>query len=257
MAGSLPVPQVRPIPRRSPLVTHSAQPIIIFTHIPKTSGTSFRKSLVEANVPAELIYVYPGTRRFLRERRRARAFVWGHAPYGVHAMLRREVRYLTFLRDPIDRAVSFYYFVKDSDPREYVHPARADAEAHTITEFFALRRYQNWQARFIAGLPYHLLYPRLDCPAFDREVGRRATAHLRDAYVFGLQERFGESLELFERRLGWSGRVPVVPQKKTATRPALAGLDPETVAALEASNHLDCKLYRFAVANFERQADGH
>ena len=82
-------------------------------------------------------------------------------------------------------------FVKHSDPREYVHPARADAEAHTITEFFALRRYQNWQARFIAGLPYHLLYPRLDHAAFDREVGRRATAHLRDAYVFGLQERFG------------------------------------------------------------------
>jgi hypothetical protein len=234
----------------------AAPPIVVFTHIPKTSGTSFRKSLVEPNVPAELIYVYPGTRRFLQQRRRPRAFVWGHVPYGVHAMLRREVRYLTFLRDPIDRAVSFYYFVKDSDPREYVHPARADAEAYSITEFFQLRQYQNWQARFIAGLPYHLLYPRLDSPAFDREVGRRARAHLRDRYVFGLQERFPESLELFGARMGWSGSVAVAPQKKTATRPALAGLDPETVVSLENSNQLDCELYRFAVANFEGQRGG-
>lgn len=238
------------------LVTRSEAPIVVFTHIPKTSGTSFRKSLVEPNVPAELIYPYPGARRFLRERRRPRAFVWGHVPYGVHAALRREVRYFTFLRDPVDRAVSFYYFVKDSDPAEYVHPARADAEALTITEFFECRRYQNWQARFLAGLPYHRLYPRIDRASFDREVGRRAVAHLRDRYVYGLQERFEESLALFERRLGWSGRVSVAPQKKTATRPTVGRLDPETVAALENANQLDCALYRFAVDNFEAQAGG-
>jgi hypothetical protein len=171
----------------------------------------------------------------------------------VHVALRREVRYVTFLRDPIDRAVSFYHFVKDSDPNEYVHPARADAEAYSLTDFFRLRRYQNWQARFIAGLPYHYVYPRIGSDAFDAEVGRRAIAHLRDDYLFGLQERHDDSLELLERRLGWDGRTTVERQKKTATRPRLESLDPDTVAALEESNHLDCELYRFAQATFERQ----
>lgn len=231
------------------------RPIVVFTHIPKTSGTSFRKSLVEPNVPAELIYPYPGARRFLVERRRARAFIWGHVPYGVHVALRREVRYVTFLRDPIDRAVSFYHFAKDSDPQQYVHPARADAEAYSLPDFFRLRRYQNWQARFIAGLSYHYLYPRLDAGAFDAEVGRRAVAHLRDDYVFGLQERFEDSLGLLERRLGWSRRETVDRHKQTATRPDLESLDPETVAALTEANHLDCELYRFAQATFEGQAD--
>lgn len=233
----------------------SGQPIVVFTHIPKTSGTSFRKSLVEPNVPAELIYPYPGARRFLAERRRGRAFIWGHVPYGVHVALRREVRYVTFLRDPIDRAVSFYHFAKDSDPRKYVHPARADAEACSLTEFFRLRRYQNWQARFIAGLPYHYLYPRVAGGAFDEEVGRRAVSHLRDAYVFGLQERFEESLQVLERELGWSRRTTVDRQKQTATRPGLESLDPATAAALAKSNHLDCELYRFAQAAFEGRVD--
>lgn len=228
--------------------------IVVFTHIPKTSGTSFRKSLVEPNVPAGLIYPYPGARRFLVERRRPRAFIWGHVPYGVHVALRREVRYVTFLRDPIDRAVSFYHFVKDSDPREYVHPARADAEAYSLTDFFRLRRYQNWQARFVAGLSYHYIYPRVGSDAFDAELGRRAIAHLRDDYVFGLQERFEDSLALLERRLGWSRRMEVDRHKQTATRPRLESLDPDTVAALAAANHLDCELYRFAQANFEGQA---
>ncbi|HVW47990.1 MAG TPA: hypothetical protein VHA76_13100 [Solirubrobacterales bacterium] len=231
------------------------RPIVVFTHIPKTSGTSFRKALVEPNVPAALIYPYPGARRFLAERRRGRAFIWGHVPYGVHVALRREVRYVTFLRDPIDRAVSFYHFVKDSDPREYVHPARADAEAHSLVDFFRLRCYQNWQARFIAGFPYHYLYPRLDAGAFDAEVGRRAIVHLRDEYVFGLQERFEDSLGLLERRLGWSRRPLADRHKQTGTRPGLESLDPGTVAALAESNRLDCELYRFAEVNFAGQVD--
>jgi hypothetical protein len=230
-------------------------PIVVFTHIPKTSGTSFRKSLVEPNVPAELIYPYPGARRFLAERRRPRSFIWGHVPYGVHAALRREVRYVTFLRDPIDRAVSFYHFAKDSDPGEYVHPARADAEAYSLVDFFRLRRYQNWQARFVAGLSHHYLYPRLDAGAFDAEVGRRAVAHLRDRYVFGLQERFEDSLALLEGRLGWRGETTPDRHKRTGSRPLLESLDAATVAALREANHLDCELYRFAQGAFEGQAD--
>lgn len=231
------------------------EPIVVFTHIPKTSGTSFRKSLVEPNVPGELIYPYPGARRFLVERRRPRAFIWGHVPYGIHLALGREVRYVTFLRDPIDRAVSFYHFAKDSDPREYVHPARADAEAHSLIEFFRLRRYQNWQARFIAGLPYHYAYPRVGGAAFEAEVGRRALGHLRGAYAFGLQERFEESLEVLERQLGWRRRATVARQKQTASRPVLESLDAATVVALTEANRLDCELYRAAQAEFEGQLD--
>jgi hypothetical protein len=235
----------------------AAPPLIVFTHVPKTSGTSFRQALVEPNVGTGQIYRYAGARRFLRERGAERSFVWGHVPSGIHLLTRREVAYVCFLRDPVDRAVSYYYFVKDSDPAVYKHPMRDEADALSITEFFRRRKFQNWQARFLAGMPYHYLYPRLSSPRFERATLSRAIANLSSRYAcFGVQERFEESLDLFQLRLGWQRRTTVPPQKKTGRRPALAELDEATRSALREANALDCELYELAVARFEAQRRG-
>lgn len=231
-----------------------APPLIVFTHCPKTSGTSFRKSLVEPNLAPEQIYRYGGVRRFVQDGAARRSFVWGHMPSGIHHATRRPVHYIAFLRDPVDRAVSYYYFVKDSDPAQYKHPMRDEADALSLTEFFEQRQFQNWQTRFLAGLPYHYLYPRLDSPGFDRATLRKAIANLTERYsCFGVQERFEDSLDVFQRRLGWSNRVEVRREKKTGTRPALAELDGATRAALREANRLDCELYDVAADRFGRQ----
>ena len=228
--------------------------MIVFTHVPKTSGTSFRKSLIEPNFPAVRIYRFHGLRALARDRRPGRSFVWGHVPYGIHPLLGREARYVTFLRDPIDRAVSYYYFVQDSDPALYRHPARADAETLSIADFYRLRKYQNWQARFLAGLHDHYLYPRVPTAALDGLIVRRARANLLTRYAgFGLQERFGESLDILQERLALRDRVKTPAQKRTGRRPEVAALDAATHAALRQANRLDCELYEFALAGFEGQ----
>jgi hypothetical protein len=232
----------------------AAEPLVVFTHVPKTSGTSFRKSLIEPNLAPEEIFRYGGVRDFALRCRPRHRFVWGHMPLGAHHATRRRVRYMTFLRDPIDRAVSYYYFVRDSDPRAYRHPEREAADALSLTEFYARRRYQNWQTRFLAGLQYHQLYPRLDSPRFDRATLRRALANLEGRYAcFGLQERFPESLDLIQESFGWERREAAEREKKTGTRPRLEELDAETVAALRRHNALDCRLYEAACERFEAQ----
>ena len=44
-------------------------------------------------------------------------------------------RYITFLREPLDRAVSHYYFIKDCDPKKYLHPLRDIADALSLEDF--------------------------------------------------------------------------------------------------------------------------
>jgi hypothetical protein len=228
--------------------------VIVFTHVPKTSGTSFTAALVEPNLAPAEIFAYGGARHFLRNRGSESSFVWGHVPFGVHLLTRRQVRYITFLRDPVDRAVSHYYFVKDSDPAVYVHPARAEADALTLIEFFQRRKNQNLQARFLAGFQYHYLYPRLDSGRFERATLRQAQDNLAGRYAcFGLQERFEDSLDLFQRRLGWRQRATAGRAKATGRRPRLADLDPATRSALRDANRLDCALYNSACALFERR----
>jgi len=41
-------------------------------------------------------------------------FIRGHFEFGVHKYLYRPYTYITMLRHPIERAISWYYFVKQN-----------------------------------------------------------------------------------------------------------------------------------------------
>lgn len=89
---------------------------VCFVHIPKTAGHSIY-SLLEKNYPKDsLVMPYSGVEGNIhtilnltpREMERTRVIA-AHMPFGVHSYI-GECDYLTFLRDPLDMAVSGYYF---------------------------------------------------------------------------------------------------------------------------------------------------
>ncbi|MFZ5802466.1 MAG: hypothetical protein ACOY3K_05065 [Candidatus Omnitrophota bacterium] len=113
-------------------------PLYIFYHIAKTAGTTFRVHLEKHLQPFEILPVYPpGTIRYFNvrqshyatidetydpdaylgsltepEKNRIRIILGHKVRYGIHRHFHREARYLTFLRDPVDRALSFHAFQK-------------------------------------------------------------------------------------------------------------------------------------------------
>jgi len=228
---------------------------IIFVHIEKTAGSSLLASLIEPNVDD---HERVGRVSSYWTHRDA-SCISGHIPYGLHWLAPRPVAYITMLRDPIDRAVSWYYFIKDLVRTDLwsPHPLREYADSVTLVEFYQNPKYSNMQTRFLAGWPYHRAYPLLYwSSAFRRSMVQAAEDHLRECVAFGLQSRYDASVSLFQDVLGWTKYEPTPPQAKTKKRPSLEEIDdlnPTVLPRLRDSHQLDTQLHRYAVDLFEAQ----
>lgn len=68
---------------------------ILFTHIPKTAGTSFKESIIKQNYND--LYMYRGRKSLLDIYLKKPAFITGHFAFGLHKALPWKYEYLTFL----------------------------------------------------------------------------------------------------------------------------------------------------------------
>lgn len=232
-------------------------PQVIFIHIEKTAGSSIEESLIKANIVDKEHTRVRGIRGYLQNR--DLDCVYGHVPYGLHFFTHRPVHYVAMLRDPIDRAVSWYYFIKDLVRTDLWkrHPLRDYADSVTLIEFYESPWYANIQTRFLAGLVYNKLYPYLhNSSVFRRSMLKSAIHTLHACTAFGLQSRFDESISLFQKTLNWNNYQPVPPQAKTKRRPSLEeiqNLNPKVLPGLRKSHDLDHKLYEIASELFDRK----
>lgn len=233
--------------------------VIVFTHIPKTSGVSLWRELINPNFRPEEIYEYGRLPEFIRDMRKPYRFVGGHVPFGLHRFTHRSVQYITFLRDPIDRAISFYYFVQqDGDRPETRNPLCTYAESVSLKEFYENKRFQNYQTRFLSGFLSTKFYPIFSTALLKPYVLRTALNNLHHHYAcFGILEERDKSLALFREKFQWQELAAVPPMKKTRNRPQVADIDPDTLATLKAAHDLDLQLYDQAVNLFAEDYERH
>ncbi len=231
-------------------------PQIIFIHIPKAAGSSLIESLIAPNVD-DLRHV--GNLRSYLKNRDADG-VRGHNPYGFHYFTRRPVKYITVLRDPVERAVSWYYFIKGLVRTDLWkrHRLRDYADSVTLVEFYENPELSNLQTRQLAGLFYHKAYPVFHRSSlFRRRLMHAAKTHLDECAAFGLQSRFDESVRLFQHTFGWSHfNAASRHMNKTRKRPSLEEIDdlnPAVLPALHEACELDYELYRYASRRFDEQ----
>lgn len=236
---------------------------IIFTHIQKTAGTSVLNELIYANYTKEEVREFWGgfgIKKLMTTNTSHYKVFTGHFPYGIHHYIKQDCEYFTFLREPISRAISHYNFIKNNKgiPGDPPHRFRFFHQNNELSEIFdkssALNPFKgvivnNMQTRFLAGYLYY------GFPKNSRFMLKKAKENLKNNYkVFGLQERYDESIELITSAFGWKYEPKGIRNKKTAKKDVV---DDYTMSVLNENHLLDIELYKYAQELFEDQLRKH
>jgi hypothetical protein len=226
---------------------------VIFLHIPKTGGTTFHR-ILERNYKPNQTVTFNGSNRLaevgrftkLPESERGRyRLIKGHVSFGLHRFVPGKSTYVTFLRHPVARVISFFYYAR-SQPDHYLYQTLTEQGVDLkalLKQGKALELF-NFQTRLISGAGDSE-------PALDRTALERAKQNLwRHFHLVGLTEKFDASLFLVRRSLGWD--LPFYTRKNvTVLKPPIDKLDAETRALVYEANSLDLELYEFARSLFE------
>jgi len=230
---------------------------LIFVHLYKTGGTTLNRIIEWEYKLPRICSVEPTWWRWSYKKitrwspsRLARVDVFkGHMPFGLHSLLPGPANYVTFLRDPVDRAISDYYFARRFKP----HPHHRAAHQLNLEEFFRQKHEHNWQSRILAGSDAQELFPSV-C---DAATLARAKENLARRFIaVGLTERFDESLALLKVVLGW--KVKRYRSFRVASnRIAKKQVAPSTLELIKEWEKFDLALYAYAASLFETALAAH
>jgi len=136
--------------------------VLLFLHIPKTAGTTLTSVLMRQYPPESIFEVYglvpdqriEELRALSPDRRRAVQCVIGHFYFGLDALFDAPGRYITMLRDPVERVISSYYHILRT-PENWLYQDVAGGgmtlEQYVNCEGRTVHESRNMQTRMLAG----------------------------------------------------------------------------------------------------------
>ncbi len=242
--------------------TGAGHELVVFMHIPKTAGTTMRAVLeatygeayldtwihsaaapdgspVTADCHAPEVDEVVATVEHAGSRVQC---IGSNLPYGIHRRLNRPVSYLTFVRHPVDRCISRWYFayrMRDERPMWRSYEAHGFDLERILDELVDYCLVDD-QVRNITGLPVERPVPA----DLDRAIAMAA----RDYRFVGAMERFDDCLAHLRRELGWS-KVGVEP-RNVGDRSDPSLLPTDAAELFADANQLDAALHGWVVQSY-------
>lgn len=230
--------------------------MILFIHIPKAAGSHFRTILDRVYTPDQIVYDY-GDRvavpsspfnadpvRWRRESNEAVRnlsprveMIFGHFSVTKYLDLLPQAELMTWVREPISRLISMYFYLKAQDDLPGIdHVILTAAKTVSFLEFAEIPINQNMLTRLY-------LHP----------------AGLDDFSFLGIQEHFEEDLRELTAKLKWPPFA--APAERVNTNPftdyrrAVCEIksDRELIRKIERMNRADVELYRACVERRHRR----
>jgi len=229
---------------------------LFFLHIPKTAGTTLNKVLDDNLSPDNILDLYTDEQHaaigdVTYEEIAEYSLVRGHIFISdFKDILDGPVpfRVFTFLRDPIERVISEFYFLKrwpKSHLHKYLNEKNISLGEYITSEDPMLRqRGRNNMTNSLSGV--------IDGSEDDRL--ELAWHHLKDRFLtFGILERFDESLLMLKRLAGFDNAFYEKQNVRAINvdRPVTE----DDMDIIHEYNQMDIMLYSLATREFNRRVE--
>ncbi len=215
---------------------------LIFIHIPKAGGITLCHTLLRQYDPSLVHWMQspdpPSADELSQlpiDQRKKLKVLMGHMPFGLHLLLPQETTHITFLRDPIERTISYYSYVSQRLPDDPYYDAvvnKMSLEDYLVSGLFA----DNGQTRRLAGL-----VADEPCTTATLDI---AINNIRECFsLVGVTEYYDETLMIWKRIFGWS--MPLyTKQNVTKKRLRREDVPSSVIKELEDINIIDLELYK-------------
>ncbi len=205
---------------------------LVSLHIPKTAGTAFRLILAENINPKNFakVDIFNSGRIKVNdvyfsgnELAKQVSTIHGHFSYrklNEYFDLQPNVRYITWVREPVQRVLSNYYFLKEileARIQEQTDENLFNRMGKTLKEFVLMEENQNVMSKFLDGAPL-------------------------SAFTFvGVQDQFESELLELQRIMGWRSASNAVHNK---TKQKATEHDESIIQLIRDVNEKDRALYQ-------------
>lgn len=219
------------------LDTYHDDALIVFMHLYKTGGTTFEEMLRNVYKP-NYVLANPGdipARIQQTTKALAGHISFSNADVAILNNIRKDLYTVTLFRDPIERVLSDYYWIRHHD-FDYVVPIRNEPIEAWLEQGFT--RGINQMTWFFSGAPTEA----------ESTVSDAQQNIQNSISMFGLLEQVDEFFTRCSGTFGWAEIPESYHAKQNPHRPSAE--HPDTIATIQSYNQKDLELYSWVVDRY-------
>lgn len=237
--------------------------MIFHVHIPKTAGTSLTKIFeaiygnkfhrINLQVSSDRLWNL-GNPNFITDNvRKIRQLdvIGGHVPFRNYPILPEETKFITFLREPLERMWSLYWYLIYRRSAAVMKSSGNPVSFQMFNHVKELSCVDNDMVRFLSGMDQYGM--RLTDKVVTGKELNEAKENLEKFFFVGFQDRYESDLTKLSKMLKWS--VVPIPKRehlKNDLKPPnpRERVTPTFLRSFDSKQRYDIELYEYAKRMF-------